>query len=64
MVGAVVSNGDPEGAYELIHEVRDDNRRHDALNSVIYSSVLKGFTREKKLDRVWAVYGEMQEFEN
>jgi len=26
---------------------------------VIYCSVLKGFTREKKIDRVWEVYGEM-----
>jgi len=29
------------------------------LNSVIYCSVLKGFTREKKLERVWQVYEEM-----
>jgi len=28
---------------------------------VIYCSVLKGFTREKKLDRVWAVYEEMSD---
>jgi len=31
------------------------------VNSVIYCSVLKGFTREKKMDRVWAVYQEMCE---
>merc|ERR1719355_291185 len=60
MVEAVVSNGDTEGAFELIHQMQDDEQCRNALNSVIYCSVLKGFTREKKLDRVWAVYEEMK----
>merc|ERR1719428_59173 len=59
MVEAVVSNGDTEGAFELIHQLQDDDQCREALNSVIYCSVLKGFTREKKLQRVWAVYEEM-----
>jgi pentatricopeptide repeat protein len=59
MVEAVVSNGDTEGAYELIHQMQDDEQCRTALNSVIYCSVLKGFTREKKIDRVWSVYEEM-----
>lgn len=59
MVEAVVSNGDTEGAYELIHQMQDDEQCREALNSVIYCSVLKGFTREKKMERVWAVYEEM-----
>jgi len=59
MVEAVVSNGDPEGAYELVHEIQQDEHCREVLNSVIYCSVLKGFTREKKLQRVWAVYEEM-----
>jgi len=59
MVEAVVSNGDTEGAYELIHQMQEDEHCNEVLNSVIYCSVLKGFTREKKLQRVWAVYEEM-----
>merc|ERR1719443_1195891 len=59
MVEAIVSNGDPEGAFELIHQMQDDEQCSTALNSVIYCSVLKGFTREKKIDRVWEVYEEM-----
>jgi len=59
MVEAVVSNGDTEGAFELIHQMQDDDHCRGALNSVIYCSVLKGFTREKNLDRVWSVYEEM-----
>merc|ERR1719169_353236 len=61
MVEAVVSNGDAEGAFDLIHQMQDDEQCCGALNSVIYCSVLKGFTREKKIDRVWAVYEEMSD---
>jgi len=59
MVEAVVSNGDTEGAYDLIHQMQEDDRCRDALNAVIYCSVLKGFTREKKMQRVMTVYEEM-----
>merc|ERR1719487_2301650 len=61
MVEAIVSNGDTEGAYDLIHQVREDEQCPDVVNSIIYCSVLKGFTREKKIDRVWAVYQEMKD---
>jgi pentatricopeptide repeat protein len=59
MVEAVVSNGDTEGAYELIHQMQEDEQCREVLNSVIYGSVLKGFAREKKMERVLAVYEEM-----
>lgn len=61
MVEAVVSNGDTEGAYDLVHQMQDDERCRDAINAVIYCSVLKGFTREKRLQRVVTVYEEMLE---
>merc|ERR1719262_1506550 len=61
MIEAIVCNGDTEGAYDLIHQMQDDEQCHGVLNSIIYCSVLKGFTREKKIDRVWAVYEEMKE---
>lgn len=63
MVEAVVSNGDTEGAYDLIHQIREDEGCRDALNAVIFCSVLKGFTREKKIQRVWTVYEEMLSLE-
>jgi pentatricopeptide repeat protein len=59
MVEAVVSNGDPEGAYDLIHQMQEDANCSGALNSVIYCSVLKGFTREKNMTRALAVYEEI-----
>merc|ERR1719487_514402 len=61
MVEAIVGNGDTEGAFDLIHQMQDDDQCRGTLNSVIYCSVLKGFTREKKIDRVWAVYEEMSD---
>merc|ERR1719375_1519878 len=60
MVEAVVNNGDAEGAYELINQMQDDDQCRESLNAVIYCSVLKGFTREKKLERAWDVYKEME----
>merc|ERR1719409_1608877 len=61
MIEAVANNGDTEGAFEIIREIQQDEQCRDAVNSVIYCSILKGFTREKKLDRVWDVYEEMRE---
>jgi len=61
MVEAIVNNGDSEGAFDLIHQVQSDEQCSAALNSVIYCSVLKGFTREMKMERVWSVYQEMKE---
>jgi len=61
MIEAIVGNGDTEGAYDLVHQVQEDDQCRGVLNSVIYCSVLKGFTREKKLDRVWSVYQEMHQ---
>merc|ERR1719326_1781532 len=60
MVEAVVSNGDVEGAFDLIHQMQDDEQCRDSLNAVIYCSVLKGFCREKKIARVWALFEEMK----
>jgi len=61
MVEAIVSNGDAEGAFDLIHQMQDDENCRDSINSVIYCSILKGFTRERKMDRAWAVFEEISD---
>merc|ERR1719498_1241040 len=61
MVEAMVNNGDTEGAHDLIQQMQGDTQSQDVINSVIYCSLLKGFTREKKIDRVWTVYQEMKD---
>jgi len=56
MVEAIVNNGDTDAAFELVVQMRKENAAEGVVNSVIYCSILKGFAREKKLDRVWDVY--------
>jgi len=61
MIEAVVSNGCTEDAFDLIQQLQTDHQCQDSVNAVIYCSVLKGFAREKRLQRVWAVYEEMEQ---
>merc|ERR1719487_2590786 len=60
MVEAVVNSGDAEGAFDLIHQCLQDEQCREAVNSILYCSVLKGFAREQRLQRVWDVYEEMR----
>lgn len=59
MTEALVTNGEPEGAYELINEMLKDEQWAPLINAVIYCSVLKGFSHQKRFDRMWTVYKEM-----
>jgi len=61
MIEAVVNNGCTEDAWELVQQLQSDAQCKDVVNAVIFCSVLKGFAREKRLQRVWAVYEEMQQ---
>ncbi|CAK0862347.1 unnamed protein product [Prorocentrum cordatum] len=60
MVEAVVSNDGPDAGLGLILDMRADGATRPLLNAVIYCSVLKGVVREKRFDRVWDIYQEMQ----
>jgi pentatricopeptide repeat protein len=59
MVEAVCTNGDPEAGYELIHELLQDPDCKPLVNAIIYCSVLKGLSHQKKFERLWQVYEEM-----
>jgi len=59
MVEAVVSNGDVDGGYELVSELLEDARCKSQVNAVVFGSILKGYGRLKRMDRVWAVFKEM-----
>jgi len=64
MVEALVANGDPDSAYDLIQEIRiEENDGKSVVNAVIYGTVLKGFAHQKKFNRVWSVYQEMMAIE-
>jgi len=56
-----VKNGHAESAFDLVQEVKQDDTCRDTLNTVIYSTILKGFTLARLPERVDQVYFEMRE---
>merc|ERR1740138_1587665 len=61
MVDALVCNGHPEDALDLVREIRADELSRDILNTVIYSTLLKGFAQSKQPERVQEVFKEMEQ---
>lgn len=61
MVEALVTNQDVDGGYDLINDLLKDAECKHLVNAVIYCSVLKGYSHQKRFDRVWQVYEEMLE---
>mmetsp|Transcript_119443 Transcript_119443/g.337999 ORF Transcript_119443/g.337999 Transcript_119443/m.337999 type:complete len:674 (+) Transcript_119443:125-2146(+) len=59
MTEAIASNGDPEGSHNLIRELLAEPQSRSLVNAVNFCSVLKGFSHQKRFDRVWSVYKEM-----
>merc|ERR1719236_188057 len=61
MVDALVCNGLPDEAFELVREIRDESEFADILNTVIYSTLLKGFAQTRQPAKVQEVFDEMKE---
>merc|ERR1740138_871037 len=61
MVDALVNNGRPEEAFELVREIREESAYADILNTVIYSTLLKGFAQSRQPGRVQEVFEQMKE---
>merc|ERR1719213_543768 len=61
MVDALVMNNRVDEAWTLIHELLEDEEMKSCVNTVIFSTILKGFAMLKKTDRVFAVHAEMVE---
>jgi pentatricopeptide repeat protein len=59
MVAALTTNGLVEDAWDLIQLVHANEEMRPTLNTVIYSTVLKGFSQLRQVDRVFSVYAEM-----
>lgn len=62
MVECIASNGDSEGAYELLLSLLEDKDCYSEVNAVSFGSVLKAFSREKKMDRAWAIFEDMKRY--
>merc|ERR1719482_1673006 len=61
MIDALVCNGLPDEAFGLVREIRDESEYADVLNTVIYSTLLKGFAQARQPGRVQDVFDEMKE---
>jgi len=60
MIDALVCNGLPDEAFGLVREIRDESEYADVLNTVIYSTLLKGFAQARQPGRVQDVFDEMK----
>merc|ERR1719262_1700553 len=60
MVDALVKNHAVESAWQLLHELLKDEDLSTLVNTVIYSTVLKGFAMCKQVGKVFEVYAEMR----
>merc|ERR1719453_924763 len=60
MVEALVANGCTMEAWELAQKIWNDKTTRPLVNTVIYSSILKGFANAKETDKVMALYEEMK----
>jgi pentatricopeptide repeat protein len=60
MVEALVINRCTADAWELAQQLRKEESTADLVNTVIYSTILKGFANNKETDKVMALYGEMK----
>jgi len=60
MVDALVKNSAVESAWQLLHDLLKDEQKSSLVNTVIYSTVLKGFAMAKQVAKVYEVYAEMR----
>jgi pentatricopeptide repeat protein len=60
MVEALVSNGAVDDAWSLVHEMLADEVHSTSINTVIFSTLLKGFSYAGQLKRCFAVLDEMR----
>lgn len=61
MVEALVMNFRTDYAWELVQQLVQDESTNSLANTVIYSTILKGFAMSKQLRNVMELYGEMRE---
>merc|ERR1719195_1419210 len=60
MVEALVMNHCCDEAWHLVQSLAADEEHRLLLNTVIYSTILKGFAMMKRPDRLAAVYQQMK----
>merc|ERR1719337_150600 len=63
MVEALVANGCTNDAWKLTQKMWNDENTRPLVNTVIYSSILKGFAHAQESEKVMALYEEMRSHE-
>jgi len=63
MIEALVSNGVVDDAWKLVHEMLAQEENADCVNTVIYSTVMKGFSHARRPDMCFVVLDEMHQRE-
>merc|ERR1719473_2268858 len=61
VIDALVNNSLPDEAFELVREIREESEFADILNTVIYSTLLKGFAQSRQPQRVQDVFEQMKD---
>merc|ERR1719401_13622 len=61
MTEALVTNSQADEAWQLLQSQLASDERRACINTVIYTTVLKGFASAKRIDRVFTVYKEMRD---
>lgn len=61
MVEALVSNNHVSEAWKIVNDAWSSEDQRELLNTVIYSTIVKGFTMSRQHDQVIAVFKEMKE---
>ena len=61
MIDALVMNNCVEDAWDLVNQAYEDEAQRVSVNTVIYSTILKGFALSKQPEKLMTVYAEMRE---
>jgi pentatricopeptide repeat protein len=61
MVDALVTNECVEEAWDLVREVHSDEESRPLVNTVIYSTILKGFAQRQRVVETFKVFEEMEQ---
>merc|ERR1719213_698971 len=60
MVDALVKNGCVDDAWQLVNTLLENEQLRSLVNTVIYSTILKGFAMSKQISKVFTVYSQMR----
>jgi len=60
MVEALVANWCTADAWKLVQQMRNDEETRPLVNTVTYSTIIKGFANAKECDKVMSLYEEMK----